>query len=89
MQPKWHVECVPAPRISLFAAGPLRIANSLRGDRSYWVTVWSAGPVPLYRASYDSLADADRAVDELVLMLQRGDALPSQPISRRFLPRRH
>jgi hypothetical protein len=88
MKPKWHVECVPAPRISLFAAGPLRIANLLRGDRSYWVTVWSSGPIPLYRVSYDSVVDADRAVDELVLTLERGDALPTQSIRRRLLPLR-
>lgn len=80
------VEWCPAPLIEIFAAGPIRWANTLRSDRTYWVTVYGPGPLPLFRVSIAEEEKAKRFAKQLEREIRNGWVVPKTSLWRRLLP---
>jgi hypothetical protein len=81
------VECYQAPGIELFAGGPIRWANMLRSDQTYWVTVYGPGPFPVFRVSIADEEKARHFAQQLDRDIRAGWVVPRTSLWRRLLPK--
>jgi hypothetical protein len=81
------VECYQAPRIEFFAAGPIRWANTLRSDQTYWVTLSGPGPFPEFRVSIADEEKARHFAQQLARDIRVGWVVPRTSLWRRLLPK--
>jgi hypothetical protein len=81
------VECYQAPGVESLFAGPIRWANALRSDQTYWVTLSGPGPFPEFRVSIADEEKARHFAEQLARNIRVGWVVPRTSLWRRLLPK--